>query len=311
MVGRERDEDYYKEQEQLSTVDDIVLHVKNFTKKDTFSKINLSLMSGEILGIGGVLGSGKSELGKAIAGILKRDEGELILDGKTLADKSFDTLIDKGIGYVPAERNLEGIITDFSVTWNISLAGLHKIFSNAAGILNTKKEKLVARQYIKELGIKTPSDKTQCLSLSGGNQQKVLLSKWLCQNPHILILDNPTRGVDAGAKEEIYEILRKLIKTKNISIILISDELLELIGMSNRILIMKDGVVKKEVASPVGSKTFGRGTGSFYGVNTGRAVFFAGNILIAADCQIFFPGETIQRRRVYGGTKCQIMKKKY
>jgi ribose transport system ATP-binding protein len=254
MVGRDRDEDYYKEQEQLSTGDNVLLQVRNFCKAGVFSRITFELKSGEILGIGGVLGSGKSELGKAIAGILGRDEGELVLEGRALTDKSFDTLIDKGIGYVPAERNLEGIITDFSVTWNISLPGVRNIFSKAFGLLNIKKEQAVAQEYIKELGIKTPSATTLCLSLSGGNQQKVLLSKWLCQNPKLLILDNPTRGVDAGAKEEIYGILRKLIATQNISIILISDELLELIGMSNRILIMKDGALKIEVASSVGSK---------------------------------------------------------
>ncbi|MCL5676282.1 MAG: sugar ABC transporter ATP-binding protein [Firmicutes bacterium] len=254
MVGRERDEDYYKEYEQLPPGDEVVLRVENFTRKGCFSDINLELKQGEILGIGGVLGSGKSELGRAIAGVQTRDAGSLYLRGELVSDSSFTKQIERGIGYIPAERNLEGIICDFSVAWNISLAGIKDVFGKVFGLLNVAKERAEAENYVAELGIKTPSINALCLGLSGGNQQKVLLSKWLCRNPSILILDNPTRGVDAGAKEEIYGLLRQLVSRQNMSIILISDDLLELIGMSNRIIVMKDGLIKKEVSAAVGAK---------------------------------------------------------
>jgi len=257
MVGREKNEDYYKEKEQKSVEGNTILEINNYGRKDTFKNISFKLMEGEILGFGGVLGSGKSELGKAIAGLMKKDVGELALKSNStriMNKYSFRDLMDDGFGYVPAERNLEGIITNFSVNWNISLASMNDKILYNFGMLDLKKERSIANKFIEEMGIKTPSANTQCLSLSGGNQQKVLLSKWLCRNPKILILDNPTRGVDAGAKEEIYEILRRLVTFKKMSIILISDELLELIGMSNRIIIMKDGVIRKEVIAAAGSK---------------------------------------------------------
>lgn len=257
MVGRERDEDYYKENAQKTVGDNSILEVNKYSIKDTLDNVSFKLMEGEILGFGGVLGSGKSELGKAIAGLIKKDDGELVLKSnpdRIMNKYSFRDLMDEGFGYVPAERNLEGIITNFSVNWNISLASMNDDKLYNFGIIDIKKEKSESKKFVEEMGIKTSSVNSTCLSLSGGNQQKVLLSKWLCRNPKILILDNPTRGVDAGAKEEIYDILRRLVTFKKMSIILISDELLELIGMSNRIIIMKDGAIRKEVIAPTGSK---------------------------------------------------------
>ena len=249
MVGRKRDRDYYKEDEQQPPGPEPLLQVKDLSKKGAFSGVSLELHPGEILGIGGVLGSGKTGLGRAIAGIAGTDAGKLILAGRVVSDASLQRMMREGVGYVPQERHEEGIILDLSLAFNLSLCSVDHLSARLPGFLNLRKEKEIADRFVKLLAIKSPSLSTLAGSLSGGNQQKVVLAKWLAREPRILILDNPTRGVDAGAKEEIYALLRRL-SGQRIAIVLITDELLELIGMSNRILVMRDGRVTYEVAAP-------------------------------------------------------------
>jgi ribose transport system ATP-binding protein len=211
--------------------------------------VSLELRPGEILGIGGVLGSGKTELGRAIAGVASTDAGELILADKVIRTVSLRRLMAEGVGYVPQERHVEGIILYLSLAFNLTLCSVDRLSARFPGFLNLRKEREIVEGFIKLLAIKSPSLSTLANSLSGGNQQKVVLAKWLARQPRILILDNPTRGVDAGAKEEIYVLLRRL-SSQGIAIILITDELLELIGMSNRILVLRDGRVSYEVEAP-------------------------------------------------------------
>ena len=253
MVGRKRDRDYYKEDEQRQPQPEPALEVSGLTRRHAFTDITLAVYPGEILGIGGVLGSGKSELGRTIAGVVPSHEGELRVAGRSVPSLSFQTMIKMGVGYVPQERHEEGIILHLSLALNLTLSSVDQLVGPIPGFLNLRREAKVVDEFVRILGVKASSPSTLADTLSGGNQQKIVLGKWLVRQPEVLILDSPTRGVDAGAKEDIYSILRNLA-TQGMAIILITDELLELIGMSNRILVMKDGRVTYTVAAPPDSK---------------------------------------------------------
>lgn len=253
MVGRKRDEDYYQEHDQLFDFDTTVLSVKNFTRRNEFENINFEVRAGEIVGIGGVIGSGKAELGKALFGCVRVDHGSMTLSGLDVTNQSIGKMISMGIGYIPEERTTEAIIGGFSVNWNISLASLWDLVGNRMGLLQLKKEKENAKEYIQRFSIKAQDETTECGTLSGGNQQKVVLAKWLMRSLKVIILDNPTRGIDPGVKEEIYKLFRQLAK-QGLAIVIITDELLELIGVSNRILVMKDGKLTSEIDGSFGNK---------------------------------------------------------
>jgi ribose transport system ATP-binding protein len=218
----------------------VTVEVRHLSLGDQYHDVSFDVRDGEVLGIGGLLDSGKSRLGKGIAGLLAPEEGTVRI-GASRADRpQFRRLIAQGLAYVPSERLAEGIIPPFSVAWNTSLAGGEDIFCNRFGLWRAGVEDQVTRRYMSELRIKAPSPRAPCATLSGGNQQKVVLAKWLCRSPRAIILDNPTRGIDAGAKEEVYELIRQLTAS-GACIILISDELLELIGLSHRIAVMRSG----------------------------------------------------------------------
>jgi ribose transport system ATP-binding protein len=253
MVGRKRDADYYKEDMQRTVKKAPILKLKHINCNKHFKDVSLDIRPGEILGIGGVLGSGKEVLGKALAGIQKWDSGKAQIYEKKMSAKEYMKKIKSQVGYIPRERHLEGIILYLSVAWNLTLAGIDLFTKTFLALLQLKKEKLTVNKYIKKLNIKTSGRRTLAVHLSGGNQQKVVFAKLLLREPKILVLDSPTRGMDAGAKEEIYALLRTLAE-KNMAIILISDELLELIGLSNRIILMKDGRITHSVETPVENK---------------------------------------------------------
>ncbi len=250
MVGRKRDTLYYKENKQKEDYNrqEAILQVSNLSNA-SFKDITFSLARQEILGIGGVLGCGKEEVGRAIMGIEPYHSGRIEFKDRVLRRPSLFRMVKRGIGYIPKERKLEGMIPYLSVGWNVTLASLLKIARSSFSFLSSKKEKDLARKYVEVLQIRTPNLSFLCNNLSGGNQQKVVLAKWMMRDADILILDNPTRGIDVGVKEEIYELLRDLVR-RNVSILLITDDLLELIGLSNRIIIMKDGRIKRERLSP-------------------------------------------------------------
>jgi ABC-type sugar transport system ATPase subunit len=253
MVGRERVEDHYEERrQQVITDQPVVFQVEGLESADEYHDINFEVRAGEIVGIGGLLESGKSALGKGIAGVDTPERGLVGLNGGRPIPPDIRRFVRDGLGYVPAERLVEGIISRQILNWNFSMASAD-IFAEHFGIWNRKAETEAAKDYIESFGIRSGSPKQIMGNLSGGNQQKVVLARWMQRNPTVLVLDNPTRGVDAGAKEEIYRLLRDMSE-KGVGIVLITDELLELIGMSNRILIMQNGRIAVECEAPVENK---------------------------------------------------------
>lgn len=254
MVGRERSADYYFEALQRTVADaKSVLSVHSLNQPGEYDDISLDVRAGEIVGIGGLLDSGKSSLGKGIAGVEKPSSGQVALGGSRPTSPDITAQVSDGLAYIPAERLTEGLIAPFKLAWNLSLASGRDLFTNTFGIWKRKREVREALTYIEKLSIRSGTLRIRCSSLSGGNQQKVVIGRWLLRNPKVLILDNPTRGVDAGAKQEIYRIIRDL-SAKGVGILLITDELLELIGLSNRILIMQRGRIVREIEAPADAK---------------------------------------------------------
>jgi len=240
MVGRTLDEQFpYLKAE----ANEYVFEVKNLNNK-YIKNISFSLKRGEVLGISGLVGAGRSELGKTIFGLYPIDEGEMILEGKKVKFNSPKEAIENGIMYVSEDRKSEGLVLSMDVKSNITLSSLDK-FKRAIG-LDKKKEERVSEDYRKKINIKTPSLTQKVKNLSGGNQQKVAIAKSLLTEPKVLILDEPTRGIDVGAKREIYDLLNS-IKKEGHSVIMISSEMPEILGMSDRIIIMHEGKIKGEL----------------------------------------------------------------
>jgi ribose transport system ATP-binding protein len=236
MVGR----DVLFERVENKAVDysETVLSVKNLSYKEVVKDVSFDLHKGEILGVAGLLGAGRTETAKCIMGAYKRTSGEVLYHGKPLS-QNLAKNIDKGIVYLSEDRKDEGLILIHSLVENISLPNLKQV---ASPFLDKKKMKTNAEKFISKLRIKAASSSMSVNGLSGGNQQKVVIAKWLYSDPNIYIFDEPTRGIDVGAREEIYNIMSELVKEGN-SIILISSDLVEVQKMSNRIVVMKEGVV--------------------------------------------------------------------
>jgi len=240
MVGRELTQYYIKDSAPESD-GEIVLSVHNLSKKGVLNEVSFELRKGEILGFAGLVGAGRSELMKCIFGLDSFDKGEIRVDGKPLIIRNPNDAIKHGIAYVTENRKEEGLFLIRSVQYNITIKLLDKFIRWFR--VNTHYENQKTRQFIKELSIKTPNPDQEVRNLSGGNQQKVLISRWLATNPRVLILDEPTRGVDVGAKAEIYAIMNRLVK-EGVSIIMISSELPEVINMSDRIAVMYKGGIR-------------------------------------------------------------------
>ncbi|WFA10404.1 sugar ABC transporter ATP-binding protein [Tissierella sp. Yu-01] len=237
MVGRTLDEQFPYVETNFQTE---VLKVENLKNKYV-NNLSFTLKKGEILGISGLVGAGRTELAKTLFGFYKKDSGKIILGNEEVDIRSPREALDKGIVYVSEDRKSDGLILGMDVTSNITISSLDK-FKTAIG-LNKKKEQKVAGEYRDKINIKTPSLRQKVKNLSGGNQQKVAIAKSLLTDPQVLILDEPTRGVDVGAKREIYDLLNE-IKKEGRSIIMISSEMPEILGMSDRILVMHDGEMK-------------------------------------------------------------------
>jgi ribose transport system ATP-binding protein len=244
MVGREVSRDIYNTENQNDDYQETkALKIKNLTKDGVFENININLNKGMILGVGGLVGCGKRDLGKNIFGVDKYHDGSILVNGEIVKKGNISEMVKHRVGYVPAERKGFGIIEYLPVSWNMSLPSIFNISGKGTFKVNKEKEKNLVDKYIKRFRIKArPED--MCFSLSGGNQQKVVIAKWIAKNLDVLILDNPTRGVDVGAKEEIYILLREIVK-EGVSILMITDDLLELIGLSNKIVIMKEGKISE------------------------------------------------------------------
>nr|WP_207669640.1 ribose ABC transporter ATP-binding protein RbsA [Marinisporobacter balticus] len=241
MVGR-------KLTEQFPSVvvekGDVALEVKNLSN-EYVKDISFLLRKGEILGISGLMGSGRTELAKSIYGALRKDSGKVYIDGKEVNIKSTQNALKEGIAYVSEDRKGQGLILGLSVKENMSISSL-KDFESPIFKINRTKEKKAVKNYIAQMAIKTPTERQKIKNLSGGNQQKVSIAKGLMTNPKILILDEPTRGVDVGAKKEIYDLINKFKQT-GMSIIMISSEMPEILGMSDRILVMHQGRITGEL----------------------------------------------------------------
>jgi ABC-type sugar transport system ATPase subunit len=243
MVGRQRADDYYAETRQREDLGRTVLDVRRLTGP-RFRDVSFLVRAGEIVSIAGVVGSGKEELGRVLAGDLKRDSGEIALDDVLQSRDQPSARFRAGLGYIPRDRYAEGIISAFDVASNLSLAALEQRRFGRP-FLSPRAERRVAEEWRERLGIRASSVRAGALTLSGGNQQKIVISKVLQTGARVLVFDNPTRGVDAGTKSEIYALLRELTEG-DIAMVLISDDLPEAIGLANRVLVMKDGEVAME-----------------------------------------------------------------
>lgn len=242
MVGRKLEEQFpYKKSSKGHTI----LKVENLSFNEKVSNISFEAKSGEILGISGLMGSGRTEMAKTIFGEYKKSSGKVFVDGLEVNICSPKDAIEKGICYLSEDRKKEGLILDMSVGSNMTLANLKK-YENGAKRINKVEESKEIEEYIKKLSIKTPSSQQLIKNLSGGNQQKVILAKWLMLAPQVLIIDEPTRGIDVGAKKEIYDVLNEL-KAMGKSIIMISSDMPEILGICDRILIMHEGEISGEL----------------------------------------------------------------
>lgn len=251
MVGRETTTEYYHLADQRQAEEEVVLEAKNLGLSGVFKHCNLKLHKGEILGICGVVGSGKEEICSVVCGDEKATSGELYVKGKKVEYSSPAQALKDGILMIPKERHAEGIVRNLSVADNMALSNATLLAER--GIVSKKKINDQADEWIKKLRIKTAGREAELISLSGGNQQKVVFARALASQADIIILNHPTRGVDVGAKEEIYALTREVV-AQGKSVILLGDTLDECIGLSNRVIVMKDGLITGEFQADAGEK---------------------------------------------------------
>jgi ribose transport system ATP-binding protein len=236
MVGRELTDFYSR---QSCVVDgEAVLEVRNFSRRGKFSDISFSLRKGEVLGLAGLIGAGRTEVARAIFGADPIDSGELFLNGKRIANQSVEDAIANGFGFVPEDRKKEGLVLGMALGDNIALPNADLVARR--GILDGKRRRGLSERFFADLSIRPNTPSRLARNFSGGNQQKGVIAKWLAGNPRILILDEPTRGVDVGAKQEIYALISRLTAA-GMGIIFISSEMLEVMGVCDRILVMAGG----------------------------------------------------------------------
>ncbi|EFE3692350.1 sugar ABC transporter ATP-binding protein [Escherichia coli] len=224
-----------------------VLEVNGLTRKGVLNDINFTLYRGEILGFAGLMGAGRTELARAIFGADSIDSGTLKLNGKETVIKDISDAIQLGISYLTEDRKKEGLALNLSVERNIML-GNYPEYSDRFGNVDSRRCQQTSEEQVKALRIKTPNLEQAALNLSGGNQQKIIIARWVCKDTDILIFDEPTRGIDVGAKLEIYDLMNRLV-AKGKSIIMISSELPEVLGMCDRILVMRSGRITGELSA--------------------------------------------------------------
>lgn len=241
MVGRELSNLYPKNRGENETFDndEVLLEIDSLTRKQEFQDISFQVKRGEILGISGLMGAGRTEVMETIFGLRKPDFGTISIKGRTVNIKNPQTAIRHGLAFVSEDRKLYGLNLTGTIKTNTTIAYLKQVLIGGF-LLNFKKERLIVDKLMKQLTIKAHSREMTVNNLSGGNQQKVIVAKWLMGDPDIFIMDEPTRGIDVGAKAEIYKIMEELI-SRGKSIIMISSEMPELLGMSDRIIVMHEG----------------------------------------------------------------------
>ena len=236
MVGRTIDNLFPK---QDADIGDVVLEVRNLNRPPLTRDISFSVRAGEIVGLAGLVGSGRSETAQVIFGVLPAESGEILLGGEPVKISRPSEAVEYGIGYVPEDRGHQGLIREMTIRENTSMPVLKTVSKNT--FINRGKERQLANRSIQQLSIRATGPDQITNKLSGGNQQKVVVSKWLASNPKLLIMDEPTRGIDVGAKAEIHRLMSRLAAEEGLAILMISSELPEILAMSDRILVMREG----------------------------------------------------------------------
>jgi len=242
MVGRELGDEYPRRNSAVT--EEVVLSVKDLTGQGD-KNLNFELHRGEILGVAGLVGSGRTEMAKMIYGYLAKEKGTIEINGKQVEISKPSKAISVGLGLIPEDRKREGAFLDYSIDWNISIMAIRSLCKGI--FVDRKAVDALAENYIKRFSIATPSSKQLVRNLSGGNQQKVVLAKTMATDVDILILDEPTRGIDVGAKREIYQLMNEFVQQGK-SIIMISSEMEEVIGVSDRMLVFYEGEIAGELA---------------------------------------------------------------
>ena len=243
MVGRDIG-DFYPEMD--AEISNTKIELKNFSRKGYYEDINIHAKKGEVLGISGLMGAGRTEIMRSLFGLDPKDSGEVFIDGKKVEIKNPIDAIKNKIGFVTENRQEEGLVLDESIRENISVLNFDKFSKNS--FIDRKDENKLSDGLVDSFRVKTQSSETKVKDLSGGNQQKVVFAKWYAIGPEILILDEPTKGVDVGAKREIYDLIKDLTE-KGVCVILISSDLPELLSLSNRIYVICEGKVQGEILS--------------------------------------------------------------
>jgi rhamnose transport system ATP-binding protein len=241
MVGRSLEQLFPKEDAQIG---DVVLRAENLGRRGVFAGVSFELRRGEIVGLAGFVGAGRTEVARSIFGIDRLDAGRLWIDGRPFRPRSPRSALRRGLAYLPEDRLTQGLIQPMSIGVNTSLAVLPQLTPGT--VLRPRAERALSRRFMEQLRIKATSPSQVVRSLSGGNQQKVVLAKWLAAEPRILILDEPTHGVDVGTKADVHRTISQLA-AEGLSILLISSELPEILGMSDRVLVMREGRIVAEL----------------------------------------------------------------
>ncbi len=237
MVGRELSNLYPKSEAEVG---EVVLEVRQLTRPGAFADVSFQLRRGEILGFSGLVGAGRTEVARVLFGIDRAESGEIWLKGTKVHIRSPQQAMDYGIAYVPEDRHQQGLVKNFSIASNVTLAILQKV--SRLGLLDPRREQKIASEYSSQLNVRSAGVEQLVSALSGGNQQKVVLGKGLATNPSVLILDEPTRGIDVGAKAEVHRIISDLA-ARGLAIILISSELPEVLAMADRVIVLHEGRV--------------------------------------------------------------------
>jgi rhamnose transport system ATP-binding protein len=241
MVGREMSALFPK---QAAVIGPLVMEVRGLTRAGEFRDVSFQVHQGEILGFAGLVGAGRTEVARAIFGITRPEAGTILLDGHEVSFSSPTEAMRHGIAYVPEDRYQHGLVREFPIASNVTLP-IWRSIANWLGIIDKRRERIIATDYFQRLQIRATGIQQLVQSLSGGNQQKVVIAKWLATKPRVLILDEPTRGVDIGAKAEVHRLISQLA-SEGMAIIMISSELPEVLAMSDRILVMHEGRVTGE-----------------------------------------------------------------
>ena len=251
MVGRDISVEYYREDKQLPRGEEVLVELQDLCSTGHYADISFKLHRGEVLSLVGVEGSGGEAILRSLFGLAQPTSGSLRIKGKPVAGHSAARAVASGMGYIPRERKIEGIVDGMSVCENMTLSQLGKY--SRAGVLRVGAEKATAAQWMARLAIKAPSVHANAGKLSGGNQQKVVIAKWRSGGSDIILLDHPTRGVDIGAKEGIYEVIREMC-ADGCGVVLMADTLEEAIGLSHTILVLKDKRIRHRFDCTPGSK---------------------------------------------------------